>query len=152
MENKLIFTDKSNLIFTDTRGQLIFPIKNSNFEFKEFTVSINKKNVFRGIHINDFEKLVTCIQGKILDIVINTSGEITYYNLLPGDQILIPRNYGHAFLSLEENSILLYHFNGVFESAKFIHYSHHLKLPDNVIISEKDNKLYQTDYDIFKLT
>ena len=129
--------------FKDSRGTLIFPIKNFNFEAKECTVSINKKNVFRGIHINNFEKLVTCIQGKILDIIINIeTGDVKYYTLFPGDQIVVPRNYGHSFLSLEENSILLYHFNGVFNEATFIHYSHfNIKLPENVIISDKDNYL-----------
>ena len=48
MENKLIFKDN--------RGILLFPIKNLNFSFKECTVSINKKNVFRGVHFNNFEK------------------------------------------------------------------------------------------------
>ena len=58
------------LKFVDNRGTLYFPIKH-NYNFKQSTVSCNKKNVFRGIHINTFDKLVTCIQGKILDIVIN---------------------------------------------------------------------------------
>jgi len=127
--------------FKDNRGTLIFPIKKSFFNAKECTVSINKKNVFRGIHINDFEKLITCIQGKILDIIINIeTNEVKYYTLLPGDQILVPQNYGHSFLSLEENSILLYHFNGIFNETKFIHYSKfNIELPENVIISDKDN-------------
>jgi dTDP-4-dehydrorhamnose 3,5-epimerase-like enzyme len=132
-------------LFSDKRGTLIFPIKNLSFNAKECTVSVNKKNVFRGIHINNFEKLVTCIQGKILDIIINIeTGEIKYYNLLPGDQITVPKNHGHSFLSLEENSILIYHFNEIFDnnSTKFLHYSNfNLKLPDNIIISDKDNKL-----------
>jgi dTDP-4-dehydrorhamnose 3,5-epimerase-like enzyme len=128
-------------IFEDKRGTLIFPIKNSNYSFKECTVSINKKNVFRGIHINDFEKLITCIQGKIIDIVINIeTSEVKYYTLLPGDQLLIPKNYGHSFLTIEENSILLYHFEKPFTNTRFIHYStYDIKLPPNVIISDKDN-------------
>lgn len=133
MENKLIFKDN--------RGILLFPIKNLNFSFKECTVSINKKDVFRGVHVNNFEKLVTCIQGKIIDIVVNIeTEEVTYYNLSPGDQVLIPKNYGHAFLSLEEDSILLYHFNGVFDTTKFYHYSKFkIELKENIIISEQDN-------------
>ena len=55
--------------FTDKRGYLMFPIKD-NFNFKQCTISHNKKNVFRGIHINNFDKLVTCIQGKIMDIIL----------------------------------------------------------------------------------
>jgi dTDP-4-dehydrorhamnose 3,5-epimerase-like enzyme len=132
-------------IFSDNRGKLIFPIKNSQFVPKECTISINKKNVFRGIHINDFEKLITCIQGSILDIVIDIeNNEVKYYKLYPGDQILIPKNFGHSFLSLEENSILIYHFSGIFNNnnTKFIHYSKfNLNLPTDIVISEKDNIL-----------
>ena len=64
-----------NRTYLDNRGKLFFPVKNSNIDtnvtFKQCTVSVNKQFVFRGIHINNFAKLVTCIQGKILDIIIN---------------------------------------------------------------------------------
>ena len=55
-----------NSSFVDKRGKLLFPIKNNgiNHGFNECTISINKKNVFRGIHINQFDKLVTCVSGK----------------------------------------------------------------------------------------
>ena len=141
--------------FSDNRGKLIFPIKN-NFHVKQCTVSCNKKNVFRGIHINNFEKLVTCIQGKILDIIIDfdkTSPNYLipkYYTLDPNTdnfQLLIPKNYGHAFLALEENSILLYHLSDEYTdiTTKHIHFLDpllNITLPINhkdLIMSEKDN-------------
>ena len=59
-----------NRTYLDNRGKLFFPVKNSNIDtnvtFKQCTVSVNKQFVFRGIHINNFAKLVTCIKGKIL--------------------------------------------------------------------------------------
>jgi len=143
-----------NLKYTDNRGDLIFPIKNNNILFSECTISINKKDVFRGIHINNFDKLVTCIQGKILDIIINFNENEEdylipkYFELDPKTdlfQIFVPKNYGHSFLSLEENSILVYHFTDKFtdENTKHIHYKDpfiELKLPiQNIILSEKDN-------------
>uniref|UniRef100_A0A6C0KQN5 RmlD-like substrate binding domain-containing protein n=1 Tax=viral metagenome TaxID=1070528 RepID=A0A6C0KQN5_9ZZZZ len=120
------------LKFHDNRGTLFFINKN-NLHYKQTTISCNKKNVFRGIHINNFEKLVTCIQGKILDIIINFDEsapdylEPKYYELDPLTelfQILVPPNYGHAFLSLEENSILVYNLAGEFsqENTKHIHF------------------------------
>ena len=123
-----------NISFSDNRGKLFFPIKdNNNFHFKQNTISCNNKFVFRGIHINPFEKLVTCIKGKILDIIINLDENSNdylipqYFSLDPNTdlfQILIPKNYGHAFLSLEEDSILVYHFSDNFtdENTKHIHY------------------------------
>jgi len=142
--------------FSDNRGTLLFPIKENLYNFKQCTVSINNKNVFRGIHINPFDKLVTCIKGKIIDILINfnNSSEKDYlipqYYTLSADsdnnQLFIPANYGHAFLSLENESIILYHFNNIFtdENTKHIHYLDpilNIKLPiyfKDIIISKKD--------------
>lgn len=154
--------------FEDGRGILFFPIKNNEFVSKETTISINHKNVFRGIHINNFKKLVTCVQGKILDIIINFNPEAEdylipqYFNLDPSTdffQLLIPENYGHAFLSLEDNSILVYNFSEIFQTARHINYLDpfiNLKFSEhdisNLIISEKDlekNFVKPIDYVIF---
>jgi len=141
-------------MFNDKRGTLMFPIKHNDLDFKQCTVSINNKNVFRGIHCNPFDKLVTCIKGKILDIVINfdkTSEDylITkYYTLDPSTdlyQLLVPKNCGHGFLSLENDSTIVYHFNGIFadSNTKHIHYLDpilNILLPTkNIILSEKDD-------------
>jgi 3,5-epimerase/4-reductase len=144
-------------MFNDNRGQLLFPIKNNEIQGKitQSTVSKNKKNVFRGFHCNNFDKLVTCINGKILDIIIDLNKDSDnylkpqYFTLDPTTdlfQILVPKNFAHGFLSLEENSIVLYHFNGVFKSdeTKFINYQDpylKIKLPiNNLILSENDSK------------
>ena len=141
--------------FIDKRGKILFPITNSN-HFKQCNVSYNKKNVFRGIHINSFDKLVTCIQGKILDITVNFDESSSdylipkYYELDPNTdnyQLFIPKNIGHAFLSLEENSIVLYHLESEFkdEETKHIHFLDpyiNLSLPvmiEQLILSDKDN-------------
>jgi 3,5-epimerase/4-reductase len=145
-----------NKAYLDNRGKLFFPVKNQ--VFKQCTVSINKQFVFRGIHINNFSKLVTCIQGKILDIIINfdkTAEDYLvpkYYYLDPNTdlfEILIPKGYGHAFLSLESESILIYHLEGEFIDNETVHIHYldpfiNITLPpninkDNLIISEKDN-------------
>jgi dTDP-4-dehydrorhamnose 3,5-epimerase-like enzyme/dTDP-4-dehydrorhamnose reductase len=140
-------------MFNDERGKLFFPIKNNKFQFVESTVSINHKNVFRGIHVEQFSKLVTCIQGKILDIVINFNKEdfdylipkyFTLDSKTPDNQVFIGSNHGHAFLSLEENSIVLYHFSDVFQPEKTQTYNYmdprlNIKLPiKEPIVSEKD--------------
>lgn len=145
-----------NKTHLDNRGKLFFPVKNQIF--KQCTVSVNKQFVFRGIHINNFAKLVTCIQGKILDIVINfdiTSTDYLipkYYFLDPNTdlfEILVPKGYGHAFLSLEPNSIIVYHLEDEFidSETKHIHYLDpfiNICMPSsinksNVIVSEKDD-------------
>ena len=171
-----------NNSFIDKRGKLLFTIKNNNnnndddgtgdFKFTECTASINKKYVFRGIHVNQFDKLVTCVGGKILDIIINFNETdddylIPKYFLLDPTtdvfQILVKKNYGHSFLSLEDNSILVYHFNGKFkdEETKHIHYLDpfiNMQLPvdsKDLILSDKDNIknfVKNIDYAIFGST
>ena len=149
-----------NSSFVDKRGKLLFPIKNNgiNHGFNECTVSINKKNVFRGIHINQFDKLVTCVNGRILDIIINFDKDSEdylipkYYYLDPNTElfeIFVMKNYGHCFLSLEDNSIIVYHFNGSFTDGetKHIHFLDpfiNINIPPSIklnelIISDKDN-------------
>lgn len=142
--------------FNDIRGTLMFPFKNNDIisDIHQCTVSHNKKNVFRGFHCNNFDKLVTCIKGKVLDIIINLDENheeyliAKYYELdsmSDNNQVLVPRNYAHGFLSLENDTILLYHFNGSFDQAttRTIHYLDpyiNIKLPtNNIVISEKDN-------------
>lgn len=168
-----------NNSFIDKRGKLLFTIKNNNdnddtndLKFTECTISINNKNVFRGIHVNQFDKLVTCVSGKILDIIINfneTDDDYLipkYFLLDPATdvfQILVKKNYGHSFLSLEDNSILVYHFNGNFKDEETIHIHYldpfiNIKLPvdsNDLILSDKDNIknfVKNIDYAIFGST
>tara|TARA_Y100000389_G_C17470338_1_gene529934 strand:+ start:1507 stop:2757 length:1251 start_codon:yes stop_codon:yes gene_type:complete len=148
--------------YNDNRGQLLFPIKDETIlgKITQSTVSKNKKNVFRGFHSNNFDKLVTCVNGKILDIIVDlneTSEKYLkpqYFTLDPNTdlfQLFVPKNFAHAFLSLEENSIVLYHFNGVFKSdeTKFINYQDpylNIALPiKDVILSDNDSKKIFTD-------
>jgi dTDP-4-dehydrorhamnose reductase/dTDP-4-dehydrorhamnose 3,5-epimerase-like enzyme len=147
-----------NKSYLDNRGKLFFPVKNQLQVFKQCTVSVNKQFVFRGIHINNFAKLVTCIQGKILDIIINfdkTADDYLvpkYFKLDPNTElfeILVPKGYGHAFLSLEPESILIYHLEGEFIDSETTHIHYldpfiNIVLPpqvnkNNIIVSEKDD-------------
>ncbi len=115
----------SNQFSNDKRGKFV---KNFHFQyfssikklyFKEQFHTLSKKNVIRGIHFqkppHDHHKLVTCLKGKILDVVIDLrkrsstfkkvfSIELSDKNNL---SILIPRGFGHGFLS-KTNSIVYY--------------------------------------------
>ena len=143
--------------YTDNRGELLFPIKNHDFVSVECSVSKNKKNVFRGLHANKFLKLVTCIQGAILDIIVNLDNTADnylipkYFNLSSEsrNQLLVPPNYAHGFLTLEEDTIVIYHFSDIFIPEETIHINYqdpyiNIQLPYNIesyklILSEKDN-------------
>lgn len=142
--------------FEDSRGTLFFPIKKDmNFQVVESTVSVNRQYVFRGFHANPFDKKVTCIHGRVLDIIVNLDPfhdnylKPQYFMLDPSTelfQVVVPANHAHGFLCMEENSILIYHFNGHFtpENTTHIHYRDPflgITLPiahDQLILSEKD--------------
>lgn len=111
--------------FEDSRGTLIFPIKDGKYSdskecnLKECTLSINHKNVFRGLHINSFAKIITCINGSFIDIILDpkqSNPEVKYFPIKQGEQVYCPAGYAHGFISLEDNSILSYYIEEAFEN------------------------------------
>lgn len=154
-------------MYKDNRGYLLFPIKDDKYMdkttkniSKDCTYSVNKKNVFRGLHINSFGKLITCISGHFIDIMVNMETlNVEYFDIKPGDQIYCPANFGHGFISLEENSVLSYHCEGYFgsEAGGLLNYKDpilNIKLPvsdDQLIINEKDQTAPFLQFDYFIL-
>ena len=80
----------------------------------------SKKGTFRGLHFqykpNCEVKIVKCIKGKVLDIVVDIRRESktflqTYFIELSEKNrkmIYIPEGFAHGFQTLEDNSELLY--------------------------------------------
>lgn len=109
--------------FKDDRGRYLqsYSLKDYkkilNKKFVEDDFSLNKKNVFRGIH-GDFKtwKLVSCVHGKCEAIIVNYDkkshnfGKWEKFILSPESyfQILIPPSYGNSFLVLSEYAV--YHY------------------------------------------
>ena len=154
-------------MYKDNRGYLLFPIKDDKYMdkkseniSKDCTYSVNKKNVFRGLHINTFGKLITCITGHFIDIMVNMETfEVKYYDIKPGDQIFCPGDFAHGFISLEDNSVLSYHCEGYFgnEVGGLLNYKDlylNIKLPvsdDKLIINDKDLTAPYLEFDYFIL-
>ena len=79
-----------------------------------------KKGILRGIHFQNGEavqsKLVRCCKGAVLDVAVDLRKSSPSYKKwvaveLSADnkrQLLIPRGFGHAFLTLTENVEFLY--------------------------------------------
>ncbi len=112
----------------DTRGYLIRlfcqdelkKIKYNN-KIKQINLTLtSKKNTFRGFHyqIKPYceTKFVTCVKGKVLDIVIDLRKKsktfLKYHSEIIKEEdsktILIPKGFAHGFLSLVDNCKLLY--------------------------------------------
>ena len=78
------------------------------------------KGILRGIHFQNEPfaqaKLVRCLRGKILDVVVDLRKESPNYKKWAAielteknkRQIFIPAGFGHAFLTLEDNSEIYY--------------------------------------------
>ena len=160
-------------MFKDSRGTLLFPIKDNQYIdksiniSKDCTYSINKKNVLRGLHINTFGKLITCINGSFIDFMIHPETlDFKYYYIKQGDQIYCPGNYAHGFITLEENSILSYHCEGFFgnEAGGLLNYKdpivYELLMPifdkynideTKLIMNDKDSNAPFLNFDYFLL-
>jgi dTDP-4-dehydrorhamnose 3,5-epimerase len=101
-------------------------LKKLNFSLKEQYFSLSHKNVVRGFHFQNppFEssKLILCIKGKVLDVVIDlrknsdTFLKCFKYELSEkkSEMLFIPVGFGHAFLGLESENILLYNIDQVY--------------------------------------
>ena len=127
---KDLFIIENNRIFQDNRG-VFFESWNLNKlnslslidTFKQDNISISKKNVLRGLHLQlkPFSqlKLVQVLQGKVLDVIVDlrkeskTFGkhEKIYLNSNDRKILWIPEGCAHGFLSLENNSIFSYKCN-----------------------------------------
>jgi len=115
--------------FVDERGQFFRTFCKKEFaeightkEFVQINHSINKfKGTFRGFHyqIPPFKeiKVVRCISGKVLDIIIdirkNSDTFLQHYQIELSEEnkkmIYIPEGFAHGFITLEDNSQLIYY-------------------------------------------
>jgi dTDP-4-dehydrorhamnose 3,5-epimerase len=114
-------------IFSDNRGSFVKTYHDHEYkklglesDFKEEFYSISQKNVIRGFHFQkppmDHVKLVYCLQGEVLDVLVDLRqgspvfGKVISINLnyLKANILYIPKGIGHAFLSLEDSSVMVY--------------------------------------------
>ena len=93
------------------------PNKNTNFIFD--CLSISKKNVLRGLHIqtkNSQAKFLTVIKGEIFDVAVDlrkkskTFGK--YFSVILSNKnyssIYIPEGFAHGFCCLDKENIVYY--------------------------------------------
>jgi 3,5-epimerase/4-reductase len=97
------------MIFTDNRGEL-HSIKTLPFVAKEILISVNEKNVFRGLHLSPYAKYIYILDGHINDIVIDiyNNNKCAQLNLSKGESIYIPPNHAHGFFALKKSTIIYF--------------------------------------------
>lgn len=107
--------------FYESFNQEVFCNKvRQRINFVQDNHSLSNKNVLRGLHYQKppFEqaKLVRVISGKIYDVIVDIRKNSPNYRrwqsfILSSDnrlQLWIPRGFAHGFLSLEENTQVVY--------------------------------------------
>jgi dTDP-4-dehydrorhamnose 3,5-epimerase len=122
-------------IFQDNRGSFrewFLPeefnsISGIDFKVAQSNTSNSHKNVMRGIHYSVAKrgqaKWVTCISGSILDVVVDlrqdsvTFGDwiLTRLESDFGECLYVPDGFGHGFLSLEDNSSVVYNLSSKYQ-------------------------------------
>lgn len=90
--------------------------------------SISNKNVIRGLHFQeppfDHEKLVYCLSGSVLDILVDLRHDSPTYKkhikvVLSGTNyklLYIPKGIAHGFKSLENNSTMVYRTSTIYNT------------------------------------
>ncbi len=155
-------------IFEDERGYFVESYNQKKFEaicgkvlFVQDNESKSSKGVLRGLHFQkppfDQAKLVRCIKGKVLDVVVDlrkrsqTYGQHLALELSCENkkQLFIPRGFAHGFLVLSRFAIFSYKVDNVYapdyDSGIFwndqtlnIHWGVD---KSQIVVSEKDSKL-----------
>ena len=105
----------------DNRGYFreLFLEKNFKNKFIFDVMSLSKKNVLRGLHLQTKKtqgKLITVIKGSLFDVAVDcrkkskTFGKYFSIKLSENDNtsLYIPEGFAHGFCSLEANTILHY--------------------------------------------
>ena len=120
-------------IIEDGRGCFVKTFNSKMFEgmgitcrWQEQYYTISKKNVLRGMHFQlppyDYDKLVTCVKGKVLDVVVDlrkdspTLHKVISLELSEENRkiIYISNGLAHGFLSQTDNTIMLYNASTVY--------------------------------------
>ena len=114
-------------VFVDHRGDFVktyhaglFAGLGIAFEPVEEFFSTSHKGVLRGMHFqlppHDHGKLVYCVRGSVLDVVLDLRKNSSTYGRCASSvlsaanhhQFFIPSGFAHGFLSLEDNSVMVY--------------------------------------------
>ena len=115
-------------VFNDSRGFFMESFNQKNFgdligkniSFVQDNHSMSHKGVLRGLHFqlppNEQGKLVRVVKGKILDIAVDIRKESKSFGKYVSQvlsesnrkQLWIPEGFAHGFLSLEDDTHVLY--------------------------------------------
>lgn len=117
-----------NQVFQDDRGKFFESFQENRmlskglplFEIAQINNSVSKAGTLRGVHFSKAPegqaKLITCTSGALIDLAIDLRKDspdflkFVTFNLVgfDGQVVYIPNGFGHAFMALEDNTIINY--------------------------------------------
>lgn len=146
--------------FPDDRGflQELYsnrnPVKADGDHWQQVNWSVSKRDVVRGIHLAPYAKLVTCLTGRVFDVVVDLRPNSSTFKKWLGwwldadepTQIYVPPMCGHGFYSAEDNSTVVYLQEAIWHPSieQIVHWEDHTinirwpKPTNKYILSEKD--------------
>lgn len=112
--------------FTKSFEKEIYSGFGIEFSLNETFTSISAKNVIRGLHFqthNPQAKLVSVVQGCVWDVAVDLRPDSATYKKWVGVELssenhqsfYIPKGFAHGFVSLQDNSIMLYQCDGAYD-------------------------------------
>lgn len=112
--------------FTKNFEKDIFAAAGIGFHLNETFVSCSSKNVIRGLHFQTHHpqaKLVSVVAGRVWDVIVDlrldspTFKQWVAYELSAENHLsfYVPRGFAHGFLSLEDNTVMLYQCDGKYD-------------------------------------
>ena len=151
--------------FDDNRGSFFRTFCKKEFEsigfrkeFVQINQSINRnKYTFRGLHYQTGNhadtKLIRCIVGEVYDIIVdvrpNSPTYLEHFAIHLSDKnkkmLLVPEGFAHGFLTLQDNSQLVYQHTAFYEPGHegMLNYADPvlgIQLPHEVeVISDRDH-------------
>jgi dTDP-4-dehydrorhamnose 3,5-epimerase len=155
-----IYRDKRGYFFESYNKKELKNI-NVDSDFVQDNESSSSYGVLRGLHFQiepfDQAKLIRCLKGEILDVVVDlrkkSSTYLKHFSIKLSDvnkyQLYIPRGFAHGFVVLSKNATFSYkvdnyyspnHERGIIWNDSSLNID--WKVPKNkIIISDKDQKL-----------
>ena len=154
-----ISSDSRGYFFESFNMKKFSEIVGKEVTFVQDNHSFSKKGVLRGIHFqkNPYAqgKLVRVVSGKVFDVAIDLRKKSQTYGSWVGaylsstnnHQLWIPEGFGHAFLTLSDNTNFLYKTTNLYNQSSeesIIWNDKDLKIDwpinnlNNILVSDKD--------------
>lgn len=150
--------DKRGIFFESYNKEKLKKYIKKNFLYD--AISINKKNVFRGLHYqikSKQSKLVQVLKGKVIDIIVDIRKDsktfLKHKKILLSDKnnrmLYIPAGFAHGFLVVSELAVISYKishkYNKNYEKTLFwndkkLNLKLSKKILHKLILSKKDSE------------